>query len=280
MSDLTRRATLAALSFAFAGPAKAISLIPSSDLLGQEWTRTGADGDPDYGVWAEFLTVYVHPRVGAPSLVDYGGALGDGAEKALAAWLRETQAINPATLSKPAQRAWWINLYNAATVDLVLRYYPVASIRHIEGGLFNLGPWDEDILMVNGHRLSLNDVEHGILRPIWNDPRTHYAVNCAAIGCPDLEATPWRADDMEARLNAAARRYVNHPRGARVESGELIISSIYSWFSDDFGGTDANVIRHLRDHADAPLLAALVGRTRIDDNDYNWAVNASPAGQD
>lgn len=273
MPDITRRATLVGLGLLLAGPAQAISLIPSSKLLGAEWARTGSEGDPDYDVWCDFLATYLRPVAGVPTLVDYRAALADGADKALSGWLESTQKIDPATLTKTAQRAWWINLYNAATIDLVLRYYPVKTIRGIEGGLFNLGPWDEDILTVNGQRMSLNDVEHGILRPIWNDPRTHYAVNCASIGCPDLDGTPWRAADMEARLDMAARRYINHPRGVRVVGDKLIVSSIYSWFSEDFGATDADIIAHLSLYAAPSLKAQLVGRTRIDDDDYDWALN-------
>lgn len=276
MRHPSRRAVLAgATAFLASGAAAA----PDAALLSDRWTKTGSGGDPDYGVWGDFLSVYVKPRPGAPTLVDYQGALSDGASAALGEWLAATQRIDPATLTKPAQRAWWTNLYNAATVDLVLRYYPVRSIRVIEGGFFNLGPWDEDILQVNGVRLSLNDVEHGVLRPVWRDPRTHYAVNCASIGCPDLSPEPWRAGDLEARLDEAARRYINDPRGVRIEDGKLIVSSIFSWFAEDFGGTDANVIAHLRRYAEPPLLAALEGRTKIDDHAYDWSLNATPAGQ-
>lgn len=140
MSALTRRSALIGLGLAIAGPAQAISLIPSSELLGEEWARFGDGGDPNYDVWADFLGTYLRPQPGAPTLVDYRGAIADGADKALARWMQETQRVDPATLSNAAQRAWWINLYNAATVDLVLRYYPVKTIRAIEGGLFNLGP--------------------------------------------------------------------------------------------------------------------------------------------
>lgn len=279
MKTLTRRFMLVGLGATWAGGANALGLTPSPDLLGQEWTVTGTAHDPDYTVWAGFLNAYIKATPGSVTLVDYAGALADGADAALSAWLAETQQIDPATLRKPAQMAWWINLYNAVTVDLVLKHYPVKTIRKINGGWFDLGPWGDEVVTVNGQRLSLNDIEHRILRPIWREPRIHYAVNCASIGCPDLAAEPWRAEGLEGRLDDAARAYVNHPRGVRIEGGNLIVSSIYDWFAADFGNNDAEVIAHLRRYAAAPLRDQLQGRTSIDGDDYDWSLNATPTGQ-
>ncbi len=279
MKTLTRRFMPGGLGVTWAGGANALGLTPSPDLLGQEWTVTGTAHDPDYTVWAGFLNAYIKATPGSVTLVDYAGALADGADAALSAWLAETQQIDPATLRKPAQMAWWINLYNAVTVDLVLKHYPVKTIRKINGGWFDLGPWGDEVVTVNGQRLSLNDIEHRILRPIWRDPRIHYAVNCASIGCPDLAAEPWRAEGLEGRLDDAARAYVNHPRGVRIEGGNLIVSSIYDWFAADFGNNDAEVIAHLRRYAAAPLRDQLQGRTSIDGDDYDWSLNATPTGQ-
>ena len=274
VAPVSRRVALSFLAAPALAPfAARASLIPGLSILGPEWTRTGAGGDPDYGPWAAFLSRYVRAEAGRPALVDYAGALEAGADRALADWLAETQRIDPATLEKTAQRAWWTNLYNAATVDLVLRHYPVTTIRRIKGGLFNLGPWDEEILTINDQRLSLDDVEHRILRPIWGDPRIHYAVNCASIGCPDLAPAPWTSAGMEAALDAAARRYVNHPRGARVENGRLIVSSIYRWFREDFGGTEAGVIAHLKRYAAPALAARLAGVEELDGHNYDWTLN-------
>ena len=207
-----RRALMLGAAFAVAGTA--VGAAPKSKLIDARWRATGAGGDPDYGVWADFLSTYLRPGSDGVTRVAYGQAKSDGADRALRAWLGQTQQTNPDALSPASQRAWWYNLYNAATVDLVLADYPVNSIKEVKGGLFNTGPWDEDVLNVNGVALSLNDVEHGILRPIYGDNRVHYAVNCASIGCPNLKATPWIGATLEADLDAAAREYVNHPRGA------------------------------------------------------------------
>ena len=171
--------------------------------------------------------------------------------------------------------AYWINLYNALTVDTVLNHYPVGSIRDISisPGLFNRGPWDRKLVTVEGQALSLNDIEHRILRPIWHDPRIHYAVNCASLGCPNLANTAYDGSHLDAMLDAAARAYVNNPRGAAVHDGKLTVSSIYRWYEADFGSTDAGVIAHLKRYAEPPLAAALNGISAIADDHYDWRLN-------
>ncbi len=131
------------------------------------------------------------------------------------------------------------------------------------------------LIEVEGEAVSLNDIEHRILRPIWRDPRVHYALNCASIGCPDLRAAAFTAENAEALLDTAARAYVNHPRGARVENDRLTVSSIYAWFREDFGGTEAGVIAHLKRYAGPELAKALETATDIGGYEYDWALNAA-----
>ena len=168
--------------------------------------------------------------------------------------------------------ALWINLYNALTIRTVLDHYPIGSIRDVDisPGLFEDGPWGEKLIAVEGEPLSLDDIEHRILRPIWRDPRLHYALNCAALGCPDLHPAAFEAPILESQLDEAARAYVNHPRGARIDSGDLIVSSIYVRYAADFGGGDISIIAHLRRYADAALDRALAGRSNIDKDSYDW----------
>ncbi len=104
----------------------------------------------------------------------------------------------------------------------------------------------------------------------------HYAVSCAAIGCPDLQATAFTGAGAEALLEAAARAYVNHPRGARVENGRLVVSSLYAWYREDFGGTEAGVIAHLKRYAGPEFAKALESVTEIDGDEYDWALDAAP----
>lgn len=268
-----RRALMLGAAFSLAGSAAFAA--PKSKLIDDRWRATGAGGDPDYGVWAEFLRSYLRPGADGVTRVAYEQAKSDGADRALRSWLGQTQQTDPGALTPAAQRAWWYNLYNAATVDLVLSDYPVGSIKEVKGGLFNTGPWDEDVLTVNGVALSLNDIEHGVLRPIYRDNRVHYAVNCASIGCPNLKATPWIAATLEADLDAAARDYVNHPRGADANGAVLYVSKIYDWYEDDFGGSTSGVIGHLRKYANPDLSDDLMGISDIEGSRYDWDLNGA-----
>ncbi len=272
MTDISRRRALmlGAAATLFGATAHAA---PQSRLIDTRWRATGSGGDPDYGVWTDFLSTYLRPGSDGVTRVAYGQAKADGVDRSLRAWLGQTQQTNPDVLAPASQRAWWYNLYNAATVDLVLADYPVKSIKEIKGGLFNTGPWDEAVLTVNGVALSLNDVEHGILRPIYQDNRVHYAVNCASIGCPNLKATPWTGATLDADLDAAARAYVNHPRGASVSDGKLTVSKIYTWYDEDFDGSEAGIVAHLRKYAGPELSAALGGVSGVDDDVYDWDLN-------
>ena len=127
--------------------------------------------------------------------------------------------------------------------------------------------------MVEGEELSLDDIEHRILRPIWQDPRIHYAVNCASIGCPNLQIQAFSASNMESLLNAAAREYVNHDQRCEDQNGRLFVSSIYDWFVSDFGGDDAGVIKHLSQYAGPSLRNSLTDISRISGDDYDWDLN-------
>jgi hypothetical protein len=194
---------------------------------------------------------------------------------AVGQYVARLEAVDVDTLARREQFAYWVNLYNAATLRLVLERYLVKSIRDISlgGGLFETGPWGAKLVTVKGERLSLDDIEHRILRPLWRDPRIHYVVNCASLGCPDLPPVPLTGANAEGVLDAAARAYINHPRGASISQGRLEASSIYRWYREDFGGSAVRVIAHLKRYA-APILAAqLQTVSAIDRYRYDWSLN-------
>jgi hypothetical protein len=186
----------------------------------------------------------------------------------------------PSAMPRAMSFAFWANLYNALTLLVVLRRHPLRSIRDIRstGVPFDpqgwTGPWRTRLVTVEGRALSLDNIEHDIMRPTFRDPRVHYAVNCASIGCPNLLPRLWRAATLERELDEAAAAYVNHPRGVTVlADGRLRTSSIYTWFREDFGGTEAGVVAHLRRHAAPALAGRLSDATRIADHVYDWALN-------
>lgn len=211
--------------------------------------------------------------------VDYAAWKASQADRAaLDAYIRALEGAPISTLSRNEQFAAWANLYNAATVRVILDRYPVRSIRDIrsEGAGLSLkaliGPWQTKVVTVEGRRLSLDDIEHGIVRPAFKDPRVHYAFNCASIGCPNLMPRAFRGATLDADLDAAARAYVNHPRGVSVTARGLRLSSIYDWYGTDFG-TAEQLRAHLLRYA-APDLAARIRATpAIAGYGYDWLLN-------
>ena len=229
----------------------------------------------DHAPWGKFLKTYVKPGRDGANRVAYG-TVNEADKKNLHDYLASLRKVNVANLSRNEQLAYWINLYNALAVRLVVHFYPVDSIQDINltGGLFGgAGPWDKGLIRINGEMISLNDIEHRILRPIWRDPRLHYAVNCASVGCPNLAVTPYTAATVNAMLNKAASDYVNSPRGVRHTSNGLILSKIYAWFSEDFGGSETMVLDHIARHASSDTEMKIMRSTNVAAYEYDWSLN-------
>ncbi len=235
----------------------------------------------DHAKWDQFLNRYLKPGGDGINRVAYGRVTAPG-RATLGRYISALGGVPVRRLARPQQLALWINLYNALTVKTVLDHYPVKSIRDIgiSPDWLAIGPWGAKLVTIGGVALSLDDIEHRILRPIWRDPRIHYAVNCAAVGCPNLMARAFTAGNAEAMLDKAARAYVNHPRGVRLDGTRLRVSSLYLWYLDDFGGNVAGVIAHLRRYG-TPAWAKALGRvTAITDQGYDWSLNDAPPGKD
>lgn len=241
-------------------------------------THAGDDAaDADHGSWTGLLQRFVTGAPDGVARVDYRSFLSQGRAD-LSRYLDLLQSIDVRSLSRAGQVAYWSNLYNAKTVDIVLSHYPVKSIRDIDlgGGLlavFSGGPWSAKLVRVAGWDLSLDDIEHEILRPIFKDARIHYALNCASIGCPNLGQSALTAATLEPTLDRAAAAYVNHPRGVQLDHAGLTVSSIYDWFAEDFGDGVPGVLRHIRRYASAELRRTLSAATGIAGYAYDWSLN-------
>ncbi len=234
-------------------------------------------GRVDHSAWSALLAAHVVPGPDGVNHVLYERFKSAGHQR-LRAYIASLEAVDVRQLGRAEQFAFWANLYNAKTIDIVLAHYPVGSIKDINlgGGLVAAlkgGPWAAKVVKVNGLALSLDDIEHVILRGLFKDPRVHYAVNCASVGCPNLQRDAFTGARLEAQLDAAARQYVNSARGAGFESGGLVVSSIYKWFQVDFGGSEDGVIRHLARYADEPLRRQLEQATAVASFVYDWRLN-------
>jgi hypothetical protein len=255
---------------------RSLTAAPKSNL----WPRWNTH-DPaatavvDHSAWDRFLTRYLvtdHPS--GINRVRYDDVTAEDRDR-LKSYIDDLQDVAVSRLNRNEQEAYWINLYNAGTVQVILDHYPVSSITEIDlsRGLFSRGPWEAKLFEVEGEEVSLNDVEHRILRPIWKDQRIHYAVNCASIGCPNLLDRAYTAENLEMLLDKGAREYINHPRGVSFQGNKLVISSIYDWFQEDFHGSEEGVLRHLRDYANPDLAARLESYSGRIGYEYDWSLN-------
>lgn len=230
----------------------------------------------DHGDWQSILDTYLKQHASGVSRFDYAALREASTDRSkLDAYLDFLQALDPRTYARAEQMAYWINFYNALTVKVVVDAYPVDSIKSIHEGWIPLtGPWGDVHAQVAGQDLTLDNIEHGILRPIWKDPRIHYAVNCASIGCPNLTPEAFTATNLETLLDAGARTYVNHPRGVDfIDEDFIVVSSIYDWFVFDFGSSEEGVLKHLIRYAEPELAAKLENFSGAIDYEYDWDLN-------
>jgi hypothetical protein len=252
-----------------------IAAAPASELWGK-WASHDADSNLtiDHSAWNDLTSRFVTPTKDGINRFAYSTFQMDE-KKQLQAYILGLSKTPIRQYNRDEQMAYWINLYNAITVNEILDNYPIGSIREIKSGFFSFGPWDKELIMIEGEEMSLNDIEHRILRPLWQDPRIHYAVNCASIGCPNLQSSAFTPANTEALLNVAAVEFINHRRAVEVKNGKLRVSSIYKWYKVDFGGTDASIIDHLRQYAEPQLAEQLSNIESIDNDDhYNWSINS------
>ncbi|MDA7949742.1 MAG: DUF547 domain-containing protein [Hyphomicrobiaceae bacterium] len=227
----------------------------------------------DHSAWNKLLARHLHVGEDGLNRFDYAGLKKDGLAD-LKKYLDRLQAVKPEKLNRNEQFAFWTNLYNAKTVDVVAAHYPVKSIRDIRLTSFLFpGPWKEDVVKVSGADLSLDDIEHEIMRPIWRDPRIHYAVNCASVGCPNLLKEAYTGATLDTMLDRAARGYINSPRGVRFDGKDIVASSLFDWYASDFGGSSRRILVHIRKYAEPVLADRLAGATSISDYEYDWALN-------
>ncbi len=199
----------------------------------------------------------------------------DEDRQALRSYIDRMAAVSPSALSDDARLAYWINLYNALTVDLVLGKYPVDSIKDL-GGFFG-SPWKKDLVVVGGEKLTLNKIENDIIRPEFGEPRIHFALNCAAVSCPPLRAEAYVGERLDAQLEEQTHAFLGDAgRNGFDEKGKLRLSKILDWYRDDFenGGSLLEWVR--------PYVPELAGRDPADPVEigfrgYEWDLNEAAA---
>ncbi len=221
--------------------------------------------DVDNEIYGRLLSRFVSGGV-----VDYRGFKAE--EGKLDQYLEQLERTNTSELTANARLAFYINAYNAWTIRLVLGGYPgIKSIRDL-GAVFS-SPWAKKICRIDGKILSLDDIEHGIIRPGFRDPRIHFAVNCASRGCPPLASEPYSGVSLDEQLDTAARNFINDPARYRIDGNMLFVSMIFKWYASDF--TDG-VLNFIIKYARGDLLRALTDKgdnIKIRYLKYDWSLN-------
>lgn len=219
----------------------------------------------NHEIWADLLGKYVKPGG-----VDYSGFKTE--EDRLDQYLKVLEDSDPEKLYGNEQYAYYINAYNAWTIKLILSGYPkVGSIKDF--GTILKSPWQKKWVRINGEVITLDDVEHKILRPRFKDPRVHFAINCSAASCPPLRPEPYRGQTLDQQLDDSTRSFVNDENRYRLDGNNLFVSRIFKWFSEDFSD---GVLGFYLKYAEGNLkekLAAQRGTLKVKYLHYDWSLN-------
>ncbi|OAI49132.1 hypothetical protein AYO44_18590, partial [Planctomycetaceae bacterium SCGC AG-212-F19] len=228
----------------------------------------------DHSSWDALLQKYVDDR----GLVAYRRWKDTPADvAALDRYLARLSAVFvDAPAERAAQIAYWINAYNALTIKGILREYPTSSIRNHTTPVGGYNLWRDFLLDIDGRKYALDDIEHSMLRPM-GEPRIHFALVCAAKGCPPLWNRAWTAANLEDAFTASAKRFFARPTNFRadVANRTVFVSELFDWYGTDFAPTSIDQVRTLRPYMPMPEEVAWIdaGNVTVKYLTYDWSLN-------
>lgn len=217
-------------------------------------------------LWDNLVNTHVNPE----GNVNYKGFIQDSTKLNEYLELLSNNHPNENNWTKEEQLAYWINAYNAFTVKIIVDNYPVKSIKNIATGLnipFISSTWDIKFIKIEGQEYDLNNLEHGILRPDFEEPRIHFAINCASVSCPRLRNEAYVAERIDEQLDSAARLFINNTLKNKVSADKLELSKIFSWFKGDFN--KIGVIPFINQFTDIEIKKD----ASVSHLDYDWNLN-------
>ncbi len=219
---------------------------------------------PSHERWDKLLRKYVN----SSGMVSYKGFQKDKAD--LDIYLKTLSDNAPQnSWSENEQKAYWINAYNAFTVALIMKHYPVKSIKDIGGKIYKVNtPWDIKFINIGGKKYDLNNIEHGILRKKFDDPRIHFALVCASISCPRLRNEAYTAAQLNAQLEDAGKDFLNDKSKNKISAQKAELSKYFSWYKGDFTKNGS-----LADFINKYSVTKINTNTKIGSVDYNWNLN-------
>jgi hypothetical protein len=232
-----------------------------ANLAPPGWSRATVD----HSLYGELLHKYVKDGV-----VDYQGFKNEEAK--LDEYLTVLENTNVKELSRNEQFAFYVNAYNAWTIKLILSAYPeIESIKDL-GNIFK-SPWEKEIARINGKVLTLDHIEHEILRGQFKDPRVHFAVNCASKSCPPLISEPYRGSTLNRQLDDATRAFINDPTSNYLKGNKLYVSRIFKWFSEDFNDDVLGFFLRYAEGNFKKRLESQKNNLKIVYLSYDWSLN-------
>jgi uncharacterized membrane protein YdjX (TVP38/TMEM64 family) len=252
--------------------AKRVGWLVVAALLAAPAAPVSAQATVDHSPWTAMLSAYVQNGI-----VDYDAFAED---PRFPVYLRSLASVSAASLPRDERLAYWINVYNAYTIELINSRGERGSIRNINKrfGITTKSPWAEPIVRADRRTLTLDDVEHKIIRPEFNDPRIHAALVCAALGCPPLRAEAFTGAALSVQLDDQVRRFLSDPSKNRVDVARrrAYASPIFNWYREDFGGSVAGVGAFWANYLPAGPAKSLLlsGDFTITDTDYDWTLNS------
>jgi len=253
------------------------SLKPKQELSRRSWAEVGTD-QALYDPWARVLAGYVDEE----GLVDYTGLGGEGYDD-LKTFIRTIGITDSSGFSETEQLAFWINAYNAITVYQVVQRYPIESVREVGILLGLVGGFFKQEYRVANRERTLDNIEHDILRPTYNDPRIHWTLVCAAFGCPRLLRRPYVATDLDPMLTELSFEFMASPRALYIDDDNVIlwVSSYFDWYGGDFEAKAGSIIDYILGHAPTDKAAWIREHRdtmRVQFIDYDWTLNDQVKG--
>ena len=229
--------------------------------------KVKSDSEPiSHEIWDGLLKKHVS----SDGKVDYRGFIEDSLVFNNYIKLLKENHPNDQHWTDNEQLAYWINAYNAFTVQVVIRHYPKPSIKDIKKGIpFVNTVWDIKFIQIEEETYDLNNLEHGIIRSQFTEPRIHFAVNCASISCPNLRNSAYTAEKLDEQLEEQARKFINDPSKNKLTATDPKLSKIFFWFSSDFKNKAPSVIEFINKYADSLVNTG----ASIDYLEYNWGLN-------
>lgn len=225
---------------------------------------TFAQKAPSHQQWDRLLKKHVN----AAGLVNYKGFQRDKGE--LDAYLKLLSDNAPEnSWNKNDQKAFWINAYNAYTVALIIKHYPVKSIKDIAGKIYKINtPWDIKFITIGGKKYDLNNIEHGILRKNFDDPRIHFALVCASVSCPRLRDEAYTGSKVDAQLDDAGKEFINDRSKNRITPAKAELSKYFSWYKGDFT-KNGSLVNFINQYSQTKVNPG----TKVSYIEYNWNLN-------